>query len=197
MRLRAENGAVHLLPPRCYCRRPKGGARHGLPDTTSRRPPPAPEAAGPTDPNQAVARDRRVDRTEDLNEDEIAAVEASEMEARFRASRCRARAGRDVCGRGWRRLRPKTSGARRCRQGTAGRQGVSRQPVRRFLTAIAPTRGSPGPKSTGRAGDFVFRKGKAPQHGGLSGRSGAQARRFPGFRTARIADLRADVQHYR
>src|SRR5260221_10880355 len=44
---------------------------------------PTPEAAGPTDPNQAVARDRRVDRTEDLNEEEIAAVEASEMEPRF------------------------------------------------------------------------------------------------------------------
>jgi hypothetical protein len=35
-----------------------------------------------TDPYQAVARDRRVDRTEDLNE-EIAAVEASEMEPGF------------------------------------------------------------------------------------------------------------------
>jgi hypothetical protein len=44
---------------------------------------PARKAAGPTDPNQAVARDRRVDRTEDLNEEEIAAVEASEMEPRF------------------------------------------------------------------------------------------------------------------
>ena len=40
---------------------------------------PTPEAAGPTDPYQAVARDRRVDRTEDLNEGEIAAVEASGM----------------------------------------------------------------------------------------------------------------------
>jgi hypothetical protein len=41
------------------------------------------KAAWPTDPNQAanqaVARDRRADRTEDLNEEEIAAVEASEM----------------------------------------------------------------------------------------------------------------------
>jgi len=44
---------------------------------------PTPEAAGPTDPYQAVARDRRVDRTEDLNEEEIAAVEASEMEPGF------------------------------------------------------------------------------------------------------------------
>jgi hypothetical protein len=24
-----RNGAVHLLPPRCYCRQPKGEARHG------------------------------------------------------------------------------------------------------------------------------------------------------------------------
>src|SRR3984893_10552606 len=40
---------------------------------------PTPEAAGPTDPYQAVARDRRVDRTEDLNEEEIAAGEARGM----------------------------------------------------------------------------------------------------------------------
>jgi len=40
---------------------------------------PTPEAAGPTDPYQAVARDRRVDRTEE----EIAAVEASEREPGF------------------------------------------------------------------------------------------------------------------
>ena len=44
---------------------------------------PTPEAAGPTDPYQAVARERRVDRTEDVNEEEIAAVEASEMEPGF------------------------------------------------------------------------------------------------------------------
>ncbi len=44
---------------------------------------PMPEAAGPTDPFQAVARDRRVDRTEDLNDEESAAVEASEMEPGF------------------------------------------------------------------------------------------------------------------
>jgi hypothetical protein len=42
-----------------------------------------PEAAGSTDPNQAVARDRRAVRTEDLNEVEIAAVEASEREPGF------------------------------------------------------------------------------------------------------------------
>lgn len=41
------------------------------------------KAAGPTDPNQVAARDRRVDRTEDLSEDEIAAVEASKMEPGF------------------------------------------------------------------------------------------------------------------
>jgi hypothetical protein len=44
---------------------------------------PTPEAAGPTDPYRAVARDRRAVRTEDLNEEEIAAVEASEMEPGF------------------------------------------------------------------------------------------------------------------
>src|SRR6202165_806061 len=44
---------------------------------------PTPEAAGPTDPYQAVARDRRVDRTEDLNEGEIAAVEANQMAPGF------------------------------------------------------------------------------------------------------------------
>lgn len=43
---------------------------------------PTPEAAGSADPYQAVARDRRVDRTEYLNE-EIAAVEASEMAPSF------------------------------------------------------------------------------------------------------------------
>jgi hypothetical protein len=37
------------------------------------------QAAGPTDPKQAVVRDRRAVRTEDLNKEEIAAVEASEM----------------------------------------------------------------------------------------------------------------------
>ena len=40
---------------------------------------PTPEAAGSTDPHQAVARVRRVDRTEE----EIAAVEASEREPGF------------------------------------------------------------------------------------------------------------------
>jgi hypothetical protein len=43
---------------------------------------PTPEAAGATDPYQAAARVRRVDRTEDLNE-EFAAVEASEMDPGF------------------------------------------------------------------------------------------------------------------
>jgi hypothetical protein len=44
---------------------------------------PARQAAGPAESNQAVSRDRRVDRTEDLNGEEIAAVEASEMEGGF------------------------------------------------------------------------------------------------------------------
>jgi hypothetical protein len=41
------------------------------------------EAAGPTDPNQVAARDRRAVRTEDLSEEEIAAVEASAMGPEF------------------------------------------------------------------------------------------------------------------
>lgn len=44
---------------------------------------PTPEAAGPTDLHQAAARDRRAVRIEDLSEEEIAAVEASEMEPGF------------------------------------------------------------------------------------------------------------------
>lgn len=40
---------------------------------------PARKAAGPTDPNQVAAHDRRAVRTEDLGEEEIAAVEASKM----------------------------------------------------------------------------------------------------------------------
>ena len=41
------------------------------------------DAAGPTDPNLVAAHDRRAIRTEDLNEEEIAAVEASEREPGF------------------------------------------------------------------------------------------------------------------
>lgn len=41
------------------------------------------EAAEPTDPNQVAARDRRAVLAEDLGEEEIAAVEASEMEPGF------------------------------------------------------------------------------------------------------------------
>jgi hypothetical protein len=44
---------------------------------------PTAEAPGSTDPYQAVARDRRVDRTGDLREEENAAVEASEMAPSF------------------------------------------------------------------------------------------------------------------
>jgi hypothetical protein len=44
---------------------------------------PTPEAAGPTDPDQPVAHDRRAVRAEDLREEEIAAVETSEMEPGF------------------------------------------------------------------------------------------------------------------
>lgn len=44
---------------------------------------PTPEVAGPTDPFQSDARDRRAVRVEDLSEEEIAAVEASGMEPGF------------------------------------------------------------------------------------------------------------------
>ena len=44
---------------------------------------PTPDAAGPTDPNLVAAHDRRPVRTEDLNEEEIAAVETSEREPGF------------------------------------------------------------------------------------------------------------------
>jgi hypothetical protein len=151
--------------------------RRVMAHTDKQKTSPLRESAG----NQVAARDRRAVRTEDLSEEEIAAVEASEMGPGFEHLDAELDPGRGVCGRCCRRLRPKTSGARRCRQGTAGRQGVSRQPVRRFLTTIPLRCELPAPKSTGRAGDFVFRKGKAPQHGGLSGRSGAQTTRCPGL----------------
>jgi hypothetical protein len=67
-----RNGAVHLPPPRCYCRRI-------MAHTDKQETSPLREAAGPTDPNQVAARDRRAVRTEDLSEEEIAAVEASAM----------------------------------------------------------------------------------------------------------------------
>jgi hypothetical protein len=52
-------------------------------DTDKQKTAPVCEAAGPTDPYQVAARDRRADRTEDLNKEEIAAVEASRMEPGF------------------------------------------------------------------------------------------------------------------
>jgi hypothetical protein len=42
-----------------------------------------PEAGGPPDQNQMAARNRRAVRTEDLSEEEIAAIEANEMEPGF------------------------------------------------------------------------------------------------------------------
>ena len=77
-----RNGAVHLLPQRCYGQRPKGGARHGLPNRQAedRRNARSRRANRPVPGGR---RDRRVVRTEDLNEEEIAAVEASEMEPGF------------------------------------------------------------------------------------------------------------------
>lgn len=52
-------------------------------ETDKQKAPPMPEAARPTDPSQTAARDRRAVRAEDLSEEEIAAVEASEMEPGF------------------------------------------------------------------------------------------------------------------
>lgn len=48
-------------------------------DPTQKSAAPARAGAGPTERSPAIARDRRVDRTEDMTEDEIAAAEASEM----------------------------------------------------------------------------------------------------------------------
>ena len=52
-------------------------------ETDKQRAPPMPEADGPPDQNQIAARNRRAVRTEDLSEEEIAAIEASEMEPGF------------------------------------------------------------------------------------------------------------------
>lgn len=52
-------------------------------DTEQKTDAAAREAARPTDPSQTAARDRRAVRAEDLSEDAIAALEASEMEAGF------------------------------------------------------------------------------------------------------------------
>src|ERR1700738_4604409 len=57
--------------------------RRVMADTDTQKTAPVCEAAGPTDPYQVAARDRRADRTEDLNKEEIAAVEASRMEPGF------------------------------------------------------------------------------------------------------------------
>jgi hypothetical protein len=88
-------------------------------DTEQKTDATARKAAGPTDPNQAVARDRRAARTADLSEEEIAAVEASGMAPGFEHLDAELEpAGACVVDVG--RLRLKTSGARRCRQGAAG-----------------------------------------------------------------------------
>ena len=49
-------------------------------ETDEQRAPPMPEAGGPPNQNQLAARDRRAVRAEDLSEEAIAALEASEME---------------------------------------------------------------------------------------------------------------------
>jgi hypothetical protein len=57
--------------------------RRVMAHTDKQKTSPLREAAGPTDPNQVAARDRRAVRTENLSEEEIAAVEASEMAPGF------------------------------------------------------------------------------------------------------------------
>lgn len=52
-------------------------------ETDKQRAPLIPEAGGPPNPNQTAARDRRAVRAEDLSEEAIAALEASEMEGGF------------------------------------------------------------------------------------------------------------------
>src|SRR5260370_28900425 len=62
-----RNGAVHLPPPRCYCRRV-------MAHTDKQETSPLREAAGPTDPNQVAARDRRAARTGDLTQEDVRPV---------------------------------------------------------------------------------------------------------------------------
>lgn len=52
-------------------------------ETDKQTAPPMPEAGGPPDQNQMVARNRRAVRAEDLSEEEIASIEASEIEPGF------------------------------------------------------------------------------------------------------------------
>ena len=78
-----RNGAVHLLPRALLLSATEMGSRVMAFQTDKLKTAPTSEAAGATDPYQTVARDRRVDRTEDLNEEGIAAVEASEIEPGF------------------------------------------------------------------------------------------------------------------
>lgn len=52
-------------------------------ETDKQTVPPTPEASGPPDQNQMAASNRRALRAEDLSEEEIAAIEASEMEPGF------------------------------------------------------------------------------------------------------------------
>lgn len=52
-------------------------------ETDKQRAPPMPEAGGPPDQNHMAASNRRALRAEDLSEEEIASIEASEMEPSF------------------------------------------------------------------------------------------------------------------
>ena len=158
---------------------------------------PDPEAAGAADPNQAVARDRRVDRTEDLNEEEIAPVEASQMEARFRyldaelepAGASVVEVGVDFAENFGRAAMPPRDG----------------RLTRRFATACStiPDR---DPTPARPAGAKIDRKGRGlflPEegrgwHGSAFSSISARPRRFwAGFRGPEITDLRIYVQPYR
>ncbi len=71
-----RNGAVHCRRAAMVGDRKE---RRVIAHTDKQKTSPLREAAGPTDPNQVAARVRRAVRTEDLSEEEIAAVEASEV----------------------------------------------------------------------------------------------------------------------
>ncbi len=168
-------------------------------ETDKQRAPPMPKDGGPTpDQNQMAARNRRAVRTEDLSEEEIAAIEASEMEAGFEHLDAELdQAGMSVVDVGLdfaRKLRARGDAAR----GRPGRQGVSRQPVRRFLNAIASTRGSPGPKSDRKGRALLLPEEGRGCHGTRSRIDFSPAEGVSwGFRRPRIADLRVRVQPYR
>jgi len=83
-----QRGFVQKMARFTCCRRAAivGNRKEGCVmafQTDKQKTAPTPEAAGPTDPYQAVARDRRAVRAEDLSDEAITALEASEMEGGF------------------------------------------------------------------------------------------------------------------